>query len=138
MDHFLQGYDCDVKNKLIQGFSIGFKINSVIKKADQKFPNNHRSAGENPEVVVQNINKEILKGRIRGPLSTGRLITLFALPWVWFPTKKKVVLFASFMTCLFQKEAQLIFGHLLNILQSHTRISKQSLNWYRKMVLNAL
>ena len=66
MEHFLQGYDCDVKNKLIQRFSFGFKINSVIEKADQKFPNNHRSARKNPEVVVQNINKEILKGRIRG------------------------------------------------------------------------
>lgn len=89
VDHFLQGYDCDVKNKLIQGFSFGFKINSVIKKADQKFPNNHRSAGENPEVVVQNINKEILKGRIRGPLSTGRLITLFALPLGLVPNKNE-------------------------------------------------
>jgi hypothetical protein len=67
LEHFLQGYDCDVKNKLIQRFSFGFKINSVIEKADQKFPNNHRSARKNPEVVVQNINKEILKGRIRGP-----------------------------------------------------------------------
>ena len=40
----------DVENKLIQGFSFGFTINSVIKKADQKFPNNHRSVRENPEV----------------------------------------------------------------------------------------
>ena len=40
----------DVENKLIQGFSFGFTINSVIKKTDKKFPNNHRSVRENPEV----------------------------------------------------------------------------------------
>ena len=89
LEHFLQGYNCDVKNKLIQGFSFGFKINSVIEKADQKFPNNHRSARKNPEVVVQKNNKEILKGRKRGPFKHPPFDNFICSPLGLVPKKIK-------------------------------------------------
>ncbi|VDI42881.1 Hypothetical predicted protein [Mytilus galloprovincialis] len=64
---FLKGYDKAMKLNLIQGFTFGFKINSLLDKKVDKFPSNHKSARENPDAVNLKLNKEIMKGRIKGP-----------------------------------------------------------------------
>ena len=89
---FLEGYDSNLKNNLVQGFTSGFKINSSLDKNVVKFPKNHKSATGNPEVVTQKINKEIQKGRIKGPLKEPPFNNFICSPLGLVP-KKKVVLF---------------------------------------------
>lgn len=71
LEHFLVGYETQLKDKLIHGFSFGFSINSCFSTSLNKkiFPPNHKSARENYHVVQSKLNKEIEAGRVKGPFT---------------------------------------------------------------------
>ncbi|XP_063425335.1 uncharacterized protein LOC134708617 [Mytilus trossulus] len=71
LEHFLVGYETQLKDKLIHGFSFGFSINSCFSTSLTKkiFPPNHKSARENYHVVQSKLNKEIEAGRVKGPFT---------------------------------------------------------------------
>ena len=62
----LQGYDMDLRNMLIHGFTFGFSLNFKGTPSN-KTCKNHKSATENPDAVYLKLAKESLSGRIAGP-----------------------------------------------------------------------
>lgn len=72
LDRWLEGYDENERQYLIDGFSNGFSI------ACEEVPNasgtaefsNHNSAKQHPEVLRELIMEEVQKGRIAGPFNT--------------------------------------------------------------------
>lgn len=62
----LQGYVSTVYKNLIDGFKFGFDL-GVIGSKGKSIAKNHRSALDNPEVVLYKLAKESLKKRIAGP-----------------------------------------------------------------------
>ena len=64
----LKGYDSEAAAFLISGFESGF---SLCCNAPPKYQpcKNLKSALENPDIVWEKINKEILAGRVAGPFS---------------------------------------------------------------------
>ena len=87
--HFLEGYDSNLKNNLVQGFTSGFKINSSLDKNVVNIPKNHKSATGNLEVVTQKINKEIQKGMIKGPFKEPQFNNFICSPLGLVPRKRK-------------------------------------------------
>lgn len=69
----LECYDTHLRQKLVQGFTFGFKIISTICRENRKVSKNNRSSRENTQAVTEQIQKEILKGRI-GWVSLARLL----------------------------------------------------------------
>jgi len=86
--HFLEGYNSNLKNNLIQGFTSGFKINSSLDKNVVKFPQNHKSATGNPQVVTKKIHREIQKGRIKGPFKEPPFNNFICSPLGLVPKKE--------------------------------------------------
>ena len=62
----LLGYDPQLRDKLVKGFTEGFSINSSFTSQNEIFPPNHRSARENSQIVQMKLNKEKELGRIKG------------------------------------------------------------------------
>ena len=54
----LHGYNVDLADYLVKGFSFGFKIHYTAKEFELISPN-LKSAKENPDIVFQKIDKEI-------------------------------------------------------------------------------
>ncbi|CAG2196116.1 unnamed protein product [Mytilus edulis] len=77
-----------MKLNLIQGFTFGFKINSLLDKKVDKFPSNHKSARENPDAVNLKLNKEIMKGRIKGPFDEPPFDKFICSPLGLIPKKE--------------------------------------------------
>ena len=59
----LQDYEPAVYKHLIDGFKFGFDL-AVIGSKEKSIAKNHRSALDNPEVVLNKLAKESLKKRI--------------------------------------------------------------------------
>lgn len=62
----LKGYDPTFYNILISGFKFGFRLGAIGTKANCN-AKNHKSALDNPVLVMEKLAKEIIKGRISGP-----------------------------------------------------------------------
>ena len=65
---WLSGYDEDLKQYLISGFSNGFRI-GFTGNASSEILQNHGSAKKNTEVVDNYLKNEVKAGRIFGPIS---------------------------------------------------------------------
>lgn len=64
---WLDGYDITLKNYLLEGFTVGFRI-GYAGFPESKIYDNHSSTAKNPEVINEYIDKELAAGRIMGPL----------------------------------------------------------------------
>lgn len=91
LEYFLYGYDPHLRQKLVQGFTFGFKINSTICRESRNVSKNHRSAMENTQVVAEKIQKEILKCRFRGPFLRPPFDNFICSPLGLIPKKEKVL-----------------------------------------------
>ncbi|CAG2204889.1 unnamed protein product [Mytilus edulis] len=77
-----------MKLNLIEGFTFGFKINSLLDKKVDKFPSNNKSARENPDAVNLKLTKEIMKGRIKGPFNEAPFEKFICSPLGLIPKKE--------------------------------------------------
>ena len=66
---FLKGYNSELRDLLYKGLTQGFIIPSSYANTTLSSYTNHRSALDQPAVVTEKINKELLLGRIAGPFS---------------------------------------------------------------------
>ena len=64
--HYLQGYDHDLSQYIIQGFTYGFKLNNT-QSYPQSPPKNLKSSYQLPHIVDAKLSKESSLGRIAGP-----------------------------------------------------------------------
>lgn len=62
----LLGYDDDLRNYLVKGFSSGFPL-GCISTPTASFPKNHGSALNHPDIIQAHIEKSLELGRIAGP-----------------------------------------------------------------------
>lgn len=67
LNHFLHGYNSDLKDKLISWFSHGFKINSFIDKTREDVPPIIKVRETIQRQSLKKLAKEIQKGRVKGP-----------------------------------------------------------------------
>ena len=67
LEYFLQGYDQEKSDYLVNGFKYGFDLRN-IKFCPNDSDNNQRSANSQPDVVDKKLNKELSLGRLMGPL----------------------------------------------------------------------
>ena len=56
-----------MRDFLVDGFTNGFSIQSTFSKKISSFPPNHKSARDNGSIVTAKLDKEVQKGRVRGP-----------------------------------------------------------------------
>lgn len=83
---YLLGYNSRIANRLIQGFSEGFKINYQGPRITTTAPN-LGSAYDNPEVVDCKLQKERELGRIAGPFDSPPFTNLRVSPLGVIPKK---------------------------------------------------
>ena len=84
---YLIGYDRQLSDTLITGFSIGFRIPSSIENTFTSTYQNHKSALQNPLAVSQKIHKELKLGRIAGPFQSHPIPDLIISPLGLVPKK---------------------------------------------------
>ena len=70
LDIYLNGYQDQLKQKLIHGFTYGFKINSISNFTHIDSDRNAKTTALNPDIVTQKIGQEVECGRISGPFKT--------------------------------------------------------------------
>ena len=87
LKHFLNGYDHSITKLLVDGFTAGFRIPSLLKKNVQSSYTNHKSALENHPIVTAKIAKESTLGRIAGPYTSSPLPNLIISPLGLVPKK---------------------------------------------------
>ena len=67
----LQGYDTNITNTLVTGFTDGFRIPSTITSHPHKHNfENHKSVRDNQGIVQRKLSKEKAKHRIAGPFTS--------------------------------------------------------------------
>ena len=66
LQFFLEGYDSDKTEYLVNGFRNGFQLHYEGERDFQESPN-LKSAVDNPEIVGHKLQKELALGRIAGP-----------------------------------------------------------------------
>ena len=84
----LTGYNNALFELLVTGFTDGFKIHSTIKTSEKVFPQNHKTAWDNPEAVQAKLNKELKKGRTKGSFKKTLSLILFVHPLGWYLKRK--------------------------------------------------
>ena len=84
---FLKGYPLTAKNTLIKGFTSGFRIPSTIANNPISEYTNHKSAIENPSVMLTKLSKELKLGRIAGPFTEPPFHDLVTSPLGLVPKK---------------------------------------------------
>ena len=67
---YLKSYDSELSEFLVKGFSEGFKVGADFSGQSVVICKNHTSAIENPDIVTRKIQKELSKGRYKGPFSS--------------------------------------------------------------------
>ena len=67
LEIFLKDYDQNSRSMLSKGIKEGFLIQSNFYNFERVVAPNHRSARDNPDIVEAKLDKEIHKGRIKGP-----------------------------------------------------------------------
>lgn len=86
LDHYLKGYDHILRDKIIKGFTQGFKLEFVGERKSSFAPN-LLSAREFPEVIDSKVASEVALGRIAGPFNSPPVDPLWVSP-VGVVTKK--------------------------------------------------
>ena len=74
LQFFLEGYDSDKTEYLVNGFRNGFQLHYEGERDFQESPN-LKSAVDNPEIVGHKLQKELALGRIAGPFFSHHLQT---------------------------------------------------------------
>ena len=67
LNHYLDSYDPELKNYIVQGFKTGFTIHAASVKNPVPQPANSLIAQRNPQAVREKIHKELHLGHIAGP-----------------------------------------------------------------------
>ena len=83
---YLKGYEIEKSKFLMEGFKLGFKI-PFIGKEEFMTCQNLKSAKENPDILNEKIQKELLAGRIEGPFSNPPFENFRASPLGLVPKK---------------------------------------------------
>ena len=84
-----QGYQQDLQDRLVRGFQWGFPIPSMLKNNPQKGAYvNHKSVQANIHTVKQNIDKEVLLGRMAGHFVSPPLKNFVTSPLGLVPKKE--------------------------------------------------
>ena len=86
----LQGYDKNLTNALVTGFTCGFRIPCSFPSDPPKHEyENHRSVRDNLDNVQQKLNKEKAKHRIAGPFVSDPFPNMVYSPLGIVPKKKQ-------------------------------------------------
>ena len=86
--HYLEGYDHMLRNKIISGFTKGFKLDFVgVRKSS--FAPNLMSAQVFPGVIDSKVASEVVLSRIAGPFDTPPVDPLWVSPVGVVPKKIK-------------------------------------------------
>lgn len=76
---------------LFKALHLVLRLIQPFAEKTAKSQKNHRSAMENTQVVAEKIQKEILKGRIRGPFLRPPFDNFICSPLGLIPKKEKVL-----------------------------------------------
>ena len=79
LSYYLEGYDFTLTNKIVKGFTQGFKLDFVWERKSS-FASNLLSAREFPEVIDSKVTSEVALGRIAGPFDTPPIEPLWVSP----------------------------------------------------------
>ena len=79
LEVLLQGYDAGLRQYLVQGFTMGFRL-GYVGHIKEHLGSNSVSAHRHPEVVRQKIQKELAAHRIAGPFVQKPFIQLVVSP----------------------------------------------------------
>ena len=88
LSHYLEGYDRMFRNKMINGFTHGFKLDFVGERKSSFAPN-LLSARELAEIIDSNVAPEVALGRIAGPFGIPPVDPLWVSPVGVVPKKVK-------------------------------------------------
>lgn len=85
---YLRNYDPDLRNVLLSGFSEGFKLGTNCNKSANLAVKNHKSALDKPGIIREKIQKEIVKGRYKGPFESPPFPNFICSPLGLVPKKE--------------------------------------------------
>ncbi|CAG2213337.1 unnamed protein product [Mytilus edulis] len=89
LSKYLELYDPELREFLINGFTKGFKLGANGENISFLTCKNHQSALDKPEIVTEKIEKEIKKGRYRGPFNSPPLPNFICSPLGLVPKKEE-------------------------------------------------
>ena len=87
LDSLLKGYDKHYREKLISGFTYGFRLHYKGPRNISRLSLNSSSTAKNPEIVDKLIEKELLKNHIMGPFTHKPFEHFICSPIVIIPKK---------------------------------------------------
>ena len=89
LEKYLEGYNREIKDYLIKGFTEGFRLNFKGKNRNLREPKNLKSAFKHEEVLRAKIEEELQTGRYVGPFNEPPLKNLTISPLGVEPKKDK-------------------------------------------------